>query len=99
MNKSLKRAYEKGFFDDSKFEYIRKLRKLRRHPERDSVSSHYGSDSSFDIKEELPRRGFMKKKQQEEEDMLSNSISPEHQPKRKTRVSKPKTSRKVSKPK
>lgn len=44
LNKNLKRAYEKGFFDDSKFDFIRSLRKIRRHPEQDSVSSHYGSD-------------------------------------------------------
>ena len=43
-NKDLKRAYEKGFFDDSKFDFIRSLRKIRRHPEQDSVSSHYGSN-------------------------------------------------------
>jgi len=62
LSKSLKRAYEKGFLDDSKFDYIRSLRKIRKHPERDSVSSHYGSDSSFDIKEVLPTRGFMKRR-------------------------------------
>jgi hypothetical protein len=62
LNKNLKRAYEKGFLDESKYEFIHTLRKLRKHPEQDSVSSHYGSDESFDIKDVLPKRGFQKRK-------------------------------------
>lgn len=44
LNKNLKRSYEKGFLDESKYEFIQTLRKIRKHPDQDSVSSHYGSD-------------------------------------------------------
>ena len=83
LNKSLKRAYEKGFLDDSKFDYIRSLRKIRRHPEQDSVSSHYGSDEEFDIRDVIPKRGFMKNRMIDQEDILSSSNSEAPRPTQK----------------
>lgn len=85
LNKDLKRAYEKGFLDESKYDFIKTLRKKRRHPEQDSVSSHYNSDESWDIREALPKRGFQKKK----DDILSSSDSGQERPPKK-RVTKPK---------
>jgi len=54
LNRNLKRSYDKSHLDDKKFDYIRTLRKLRKKgPDEDSVSSHYQSDSSYNIKEEI----------------------------------------------
>lgn len=68
LNKNLKRAYEKTFLDESKFEYIHILRKIRRKGgDDDSVSSHYGSDDeSFDINEAIGKKKCPKKLKQKD---------------------------------
>lgn len=56
-NKDLKKAYEKGHLDDSKFEYIRELKDIRSKKKNDSVSSHGATDDEdFNIAEERSRK-------------------------------------------